>query len=190
MTALEPTTSQLPAVNTGELQAPEAHRQALALLREAIGRLDAEVEAHQDEPDGLARALHLVQRMRGDLDLLVSGITEYLFRAMPDKTMVVDGVGTVEKRYGTANTNWDQDRCWQLVADSVRQAWAQDHDGELPPPEVCTAIDNTVSEARELHAAGGWKKTALKARGVDPEEVSEQTWGKRSITITTSGWQR
>jgi hypothetical protein len=39
---------------------------------------------------------------------------------------------------------------------------------------VCTAIDETVHEARELHAAGGWKKTALRARGLDPEEVSNK----------------
>jgi hypothetical protein len=188
--ALEPTTTHLPAVATGELEAPEAHRQVLALLREAIGRLDQEVELHTDDAEGLARALHLVNRMRGDLDLLLSGITEYLFTAMPEKSMVVEGVGTVEKRYGTANTNWDQDRCWELVAECVRRNWAATHDGELPPSEVCTAIDETVHEARELHAAGGWKKTALRARGLDPEEVSEQTWGRKSIQITTAGWQQ
>jgi hypothetical protein len=190
MTALEPSTTNLPAIAPGQLDAPEAHKAALSLLREAIGRLDAEVELHADEPDGLARALHLVQRMRGDLDLLVSTITEHLFTAMPDKTMVIEGVGLIEKRYGTANTNWDQDRCWELVADSARRNWAATHDGELPPPEVCTAIDETVHEARELHAAGGWKKTALRERGVDPDDVSEQSYGRKSIQITTSGWQQ
>lgn len=169
-----------------ELEPAEHHRAAMQLLREAIAQLDIAVEANPEDVDGLTRALVLSERLRRDFAVLIDNITNHLWDAMPDKTAVVDGVGLVEKKAATANSRWDHDELWGFIRRAVMERAVDLESGEvrLSAPD---AINEVIGEARAMLSPGAWRKTALRDRGIDPSEVSEEHWGKRTVRVTMNG---
>jgi hypothetical protein len=126
---------------------------------------------------GLDRVREL-RRILGDLERAIEGDVATL---MDGKTETVDGLGTLERRKGTDRKAWQSD---DLLRRLVRDAVDPEHTGEMPSAsEVLDAVVSTVTECAPITGSLGWRVTALKARGIDPDEWCESKPGRTSVQI-------
>lgn len=173
-----PTRVDLPEIPEGR------GRDAWDFLQSAITTLYDLVRANPDDTEGLARAQVLAGRMKKEIDLLTDEITPILWDSMGEaKELTIEGFGHVQKRYGSSNTAWQHDEIWRRVKSTLCADITTD-DGEITATPY-QAIDRAIDLAAETVAKGSYRKGTLKERlGLEPDEVSEVSWGKRSIQIT------
>ncbi len=160
-----------------------AHPSGVDALRTAIMRADADRARLAEAGDTTALAFGLadLRALSRDLSMLARAVEDDVARLMASKTMTVDGLGTLERRRGTERRQWDSEA---LFATLVRSELDPDGTGELPPAaETLERVRALVADTMPLTGSFGWRVTALRARGVDPDEWASCTPGRTTVQI-------
>lgn len=127
----------------------------------------------------LCYAIEGLKAIKKDLDVLLRACEEDAANLLPEKKVMVDGFGVVERR--TAQT-----RKWQsedLLMDVCRRVLDPEGTGEIQPSAVMELI-SVLKRIMPITGSLGWRVTALKEQGIDPDDYSEVSWGRKSIQIT------
>lgn len=115
---------------------------------ESSADLDAEIEAWR-----------LVVEARRSLTHVIEDLENVIGRAMEDKRLTAAGV-TVERHRKAKRTQWDNDSLRRIVLDS-----------RIVDTETGEVKDETpVDKLLHVWNLGPPRTTALKARGIDPDE--------------------
>lgn len=150
------------------------------MLSEAVDGADADVQV-----DRLARRLAELEAAKKEIGLEIDEIAAQLWEVMADKEVVVDGVGTLTKRSGKSRKQWDHDYIWGKVG-----VWAHEDAAKRIIPvstgEVTGVdpVEAALKVARSVVSQGSYRTTVLADRGLDPDDVSSYTLGKKSIQIS------
>lgn len=162
---------ELPELAPRSVDVLHAFQQALMDLDE----MRAELAASKDW-NSLAIGLGNLVELKQQLSVIVDAIQKDIYELMPDKKQFVDGVGMLEKR--RSNTKkWESDR---LLRDIVRNK-LYNEDGEVAPGTM--ALIDTLEKVLPLTGSLGWRVTALKDEGFDPDEYCSVNWGRPTISI-------
>lgn len=140
-------------------------------LRVAIVRMMDEAAALVQAGDweALIRGLEPLQQVLGDLRLLEQQVKRGIADTMPERRVSVEGVGTVERKAKVTRKGWDSD---ELLRKIIAGAILDEETGELPESPV-VAADLILQELRAvlpITGSLGWRVTALRERGIDPDE--------------------
>ena len=147
-----------------------------ALLTADQGR---QALAEQGDYQQLLAAWQYLKTIKADIDVLMRATEDDITRLLPEKKQFVDGIGTVERR--TSST-----RKWQsedLMRDLCRASLDPNGTGEITLTNVATMLDN-LKKVLPLTASLGWRVTALKELGIDPDTYGAATYGRHTIQIT------
>jgi len=144
-------------------------------LRVAIVRMmdDAAALVQAGDWEALVRGLEPLQQVLGDLRMLEQQVKRGIADTMPERRVTVEGVGTVERKAKTTRRNWDSD---ELLRKIISGAILDEQTGELPSSPM-VAADLILQELRAvmpITGSLGWRVTALRERGIDPDEWCEQ----------------
>lgn len=126
----------------------------------------------------LLYAIEGLRALKGDLDALLRSCEDDTARLLPEKKMVLDGFGVVESRT-TSSRKWDSE---PLLRDLCRQVLDPDQTGEIDASAIPELL-RVLKAVLPMTASLGWRVTALKEQGVDPEQYSEVTYGRKTIQI-------
>jgi hypothetical protein len=127
---------------------------------------------------GLDRVREL-RRVLGDLERAVEG---HVAGLMDGKTETIDGLGTLERRKGTDRKAWQSDDLLRRVVHSM--PWVDPETGEMLERDLLVdAVLEAISACVPITPSLGWRVTALKARGIDPDEWCESKPGRTSVQI-------
>lgn len=172
-----------PIDHSPEIAFERQFRQAMAFVKGAITILSDLVKANSDDLTGMAHADVLVHQMRKQLSYLDDDIQKAMWLAMGDaKEAVIPGAGMLKKDFGNSNSAWQHDVIWAAIRKELRHAYASDETGELDPYAEAV-MDKTMALVRRTISQGSYKKTGLKALGIEPDEVSTVSWGARKVKI-------
>ena len=127
----------------------------------------------------LCRAVSGLQQIQRDLSILLRECEEDAARLMPDKTVEVPGLGFVQRRTASSRS-WDSET---LLMKICRQTLDPEGTGEIQPSRVVELID-VLKQIMPITKSLGWRMTALRQHGIDPDEYSDVRWGRKSIQIT------
>lgn len=132
--------------------------------------------------ESLGWGLDRLTEIHRQLSELVAAIESDVYELMPEKRGTIDHLGTLEKKRGSNRKKWQSDR---LVTRLVRAALDPEGTGELPdsPYEAVDTVVSTLTACAPFTGSMGWRVTALKERGIDPDEWCESTPGRQSIQI-------
>lgn len=167
-------TDLVPLTSTIETHTSDGLR--TALLAADAGRQEL---AQQGDYQQLLAGYQYLKTIKADIDTLLRATEDDIVSLLPEKKQFVDGIGTVEKR--TAAT-----RKWQsedLMRDLCRASLDPEGTGEISLSNVATMLDN-LKKVLPLTASLGWRVTALKELGIDPDTYGEATYNRTSIQIT------
>lgn len=148
-------------------------------MQTVIALIEAE-HRQVTESDSLERLVALcadLQALRRSLDVYETDLTDRIAERI-DYEAEVDG-RVVQVRRGKDRTAWDHDSLWSL-------ALARSRDERVLDEE--TGVYEDAGEAalrviRELVGVSYWKKTGLKARGIDIDEFCESKPGKVRVVF-------
>ena len=129
--------------------------------------------------------LRSVRKALADWELVLE---TYIADSLGRNTTTVEGVGTVQVRYGKTRKAWDKHPLLRSVLDSHRPP---SPDGEVHPSDdghaevAGEALSCSPDLARVLDCFNlpEPRVTALRERGIDPDEFASTTPGKVSVTI-------
>lgn len=166
-------------VHTGALEPvnfpqPTGFREALLIADDMRQQLVAQKDWLQ-----LCYAIEGLKAIKKDLDTLLRSCEEDAANLLPEKRMMVDGFGVIEKR--TASTRkWESE---QLLMDVCRQVLDPEQTGEIHPSRVVELI-SVLKQILPITGSLGWRTGALKEHGINPDDYSQTTWGRKSVQIT------
>lgn len=165
-------------------------RDAEDYLQQALITLDELATAHPDDAYGLAAAMLIANRLKKNATLLSERVELLLHELIPDKQMVVDGIGVIEKSRQSKGTEWDQDATWRSVKHLLRPEFMDEETGEFDP-ERQELVETVIDLVRGLVSPPVWRKTALRAQGLEPEgDLCESRYGRKTVRIYASGENR
>lgn len=127
----------------------------------------------------LCYAVEGLKAIKRDLDILLRECEEDVANLLPEKKVAVPGFGVVEKRTASSR-KWDSET---LLMDICRQVLDPDGTGEISVSSVVDLIA-VLKKMLPITASLGWRVTALKDAGIDPDRYSDVTYGRKSIQIT------
>lgn len=142
--------------------------------------------ADSGDYEELIRGLVPLQALLRELRDLDTYAKEKTAEVLPERVVTVEGVGTVQRRAGSMRRKWDSE---ELLRRLVFQTLADPDTGELRARDALGAVDEVyrlVLDVMPVTPSMGWRTTALKARGFDPDEWCEATQGKPTVQVTTS----
>lgn len=127
----------------------------------------------------LCRAVAGLKNIYRDIGILLRECEEDAARLMPEKTLSVDGLGYVERRTASSR-KWESE---SLLMDVCRQVLDPEGTGEIQPSRVVELI-GVLKKIMPITGSLGWRVTALREQGIDPDDYSDIRWGRKSIQIT------
>lgn len=127
--------------------------------------------------NALTHGLAALIEFKKNLSMLVDAIETNIHECLPEKKVVVEGVGIVEKRTSTSR-KWESE---QLLNHIVRDR-LDNGTGEITPADVMNLVE-ALKSVLPLTASLGWRTTALKELGFDPDNYSDVTFGRRTVSI-------
>lgn len=122
--------------------------------------------------------LHRLRTIRQALAMWEGELTDWLADALGRNQVTVDGVGTAEIKRGNDRKQWDNDALIRLVIARGRDERRVDEETGEYESEA-----EAVGRALMACARPSWRVTALKERGIDPDEYCEKTPGRLSVVI-------
>lgn len=143
-------------------------------LAETLTALDLAVEGEEfDTLDEALISYALIQEAATTLSRIREELAKKLADEMPDKRVVVEGVGTFEKHGKRDCKKWDRESLLRDVLDT-RQF---DEDGtDASPLEKVTRVWNL----------GAPRVTVLREMGLDPEDYCESEFAGFTIQLLAS----
>lgn len=158
------------------------------LLEQLVKDIDFLVWLLRDKPpidrDELAHTLSRLRSARRMLSDAERDIEQHLATAMgDDKVVVVEGLGTVERKHSPVKPTWDHERLLPRIAAMSRdERLINERTGEIESDS-----DAAARVLFECAAISYWRVGKLQERGIDAKEYrSEDSW-RASIRITTEG---
>lgn len=167
-------TDLVPLTSTIETHTSDGLRNAL--MTADTGRQQL---AEQGDYPQLLAAYQYLKTIKADIDTLMRATEDDIVRLLPEKKQFVDGVGTVEKRT-SATRKWQSE---DLMRDLCRASLDPNGTGEISLTNVATMLEN-LKKVLPLTASLGWRVTALKELGINPDTYGEATYNRTSIQIT------
>ena len=130
--------------------------------------------------ESLAWGLDRLRAIRAAFSDVISACEADVAELMPSKRETIDGLGTIERRKGSDRKKWESA---DLVKRLVRDALDPEGTGEIPSsvPEAVDAAVTVLVECAPFIPSMGWRATALRARGIDPDEWCEVTPGRVGV---------
>lgn len=135
--------------------------------------VDLALDEAGDDPTRLARLVQSLDAAILDLKLVRDEVEQRLVGCLPARRAELSGVGMLEVKTDTSRAWDDQGVSDALVAKVVGTAGSTD-------PAVTRAVRLTVATLHRC-ARLEWRSTALKELGIDPEEHSERTFGRKRV---------
>lgn len=130
----------------------------------------------------LAYGLAGLKKITAEIRLFADAVETDVYRLLPSKREVVDGLGVVERRQGATRRKWQSE---ELLGQVLRLALDPDGTGELPPAgELLARIRSALLETVPFTGSLAWRVTALRELGLDPDEWCEKTPGRKAVQIT------
>lgn len=171
------------AAGTPDVTPPESidfvgHIRALV----AVGDTQRRAMVAAEDWESLAWGYTRLSQVRRVLSDLLREVETDLYRIMPDKKQTVSGVGTLEKKRGSNRKKWQSA---ELVSHLVRLALDPEGTGEIPadPMEAAGKVVEVLTACAPFTGSLGWRATALRDWGIDPDEWCETTPGRESIRV-------
>jgi hypothetical protein len=152
------------------------------MLSELANEIAKAVE-EQDYPADLGEALVVWQTLADAVKTLGEARDDAgndLAEDMPEKRLTVMGVGTFEVHRKSDRKSWDKDDLLRVVLDSRL---------EVPDPvtgEFTVKDESQLQKVLDVWNLPAPRTTALKARGIDPDEFCEVQYGKLTLQVVTS----
>ena len=128
----------------------------------------------------LCVAIEGLKKIKADLDTLIRSCEHDAANLLPEKKVSVDGFGVIEKRTSTSR-KWESE---DLLMTLCRSILDPEGTGEIQSSRVPELI-RVLKSVMPLTASLGWRVTALKELGIDPDSFSELTFGRQSVQITS-----
>lgn len=149
-------------------------------LRGAILHADTLRQELADRGDytQLLYAMMGLKAIKGDLDTLLREVENDIARLLPEKKMVIENIGQVERKT-TITRKWESG---ELLTALLKATLVDPDTGELSQ-QVLARVEAVLKEALPLTASLGWRVTGLQALGVDPDEYCDKTFGRQTINI-------
>lgn len=149
-------------------------------LRGAILHADTLRQELADRGDytQLLFAMQGLKAIKGDLDTLLREVENDIARLLPEKKMVIENIGQVERKT-TITRKWESG---ELLTALLKATLVDPDTGELSQ-QVLARVEAVLKEALPLTASLGWRVTGLQALGVDPDEYCDKTFGRQTINI-------
>ena len=163
----------LPEIATGEGGA------LLANFQNALMAIDdyRQQLATNNDWESLCYGLANLVEFKQSLAALVDSIQGDIYKIMPDKKAVIEGLGTFEKRRSNSK-KWDSER---LLNDIVSEK-LDNGTGEITPTDVFELID-MLKRVLPLTASMGWRVGELKKENVNTDDYCDVTWGRPTVTV-------
>lgn len=158
---------------------------AVAALHDDIDRLISEVDSDDVALIGL---LVRAREARQQLSTVERALEDAAARAWPRDAGNRIGLAdewVAERRFGKDRTKWDNDALTDaLVRKVTAEPVVDESTGELCEPNAMTwALRDALTEC----ARPSWRTTALKKRGIDPDEFCEAVKGRITIQVIPGG---
>lgn len=135
--------------------------------------------AEQGDYQQLLAGFQYLKQIKADIDILLRATEDDITRLLPEKKQFVEGIGTVERRT-TSTRKWQSEN---LMRDLCRSSLDPEGTGEITVGSISQLIDN-LTAVLPLTASLGWRVTALKELGINPDEYGEATYGRHTVQIT------
>lgn len=137
-------------------------------LHVALSHLDAEMQAACDDGDveELARHFVTLSELSRQLKDITRFVEETLVEVMPDEFVELPGLGVFQRRVGAARKNWDSESLFNTIR-RESETWDE--------------FADRIREAVPFTGSLGWRVTALKKWGIDPDEYAEKSPGRVSV---------
>lgn len=134
--------------------------------------------AENGDWESLCYGLTNLIQFKQNLIALVEAIQHDIYDLMPEKKVVIEGLGVFEKR--RSNTKkWESER---LLNDLVNSK-LNNGTGEITPTDVFDLID-TLKRVMPIVPSMGWRTTELKKENIDTDDYCDVTWGRPTISVT------
>jgi hypothetical protein len=138
------------------------------------------------DPVGLAKLLANLRLARLEFDAAIQYVETTLANAMVDKTMVIEGLGEIERHTGAQRKEWQSDELSRSVEMAVALEVLNQLSGMLvdsttgEPIDLVALTHDIVTEYRRA-ATPSWKVTGLRAMHIDPGDYCTTTWGRKTV---------
>ena len=117
-------------------------------------------------------------------------LVDWIADALGSNSITVDDVGTVEAKRGVTRKEWDRRALIRAVLDSRRAP--DPTTGEMVGSDSGLAVidgeriscSQDLARVLDVWNLGAPRVTALRERGIDPDEFAATTPGRTSIIIT------
>jgi hypothetical protein len=144
------------------------------LVHEAIHELDVDAIASLPETDALT-VYAVLEDANRVLQQIRSQVTQGVAGLMSDRQVVVEGVGTFVRHVKKDRTQWDKDALLRAVLDTLV---VDKTTGDILDP-------NPIDKVLRVWNLGAPRTTALKERGIDPDEFCHVERGGYTIEVVT-----
>ena len=150
---------------------------------------DSSDPAEHADIDRAVRNLAELRQARQTLADWELVLVEFIADALGRNTLTVDGVGTVEVKRGAQRKEWDRRGLVRAVLDSRRPP--DPTTGEMVGSDSGRAVidgeflscSQDLARVLDVWNLGAPRTTALRDRGIDPDEFATTSPGKTSVVI-------
>lgn len=127
--------------------------------------------------EALTHGLVQLSEFKRNLSMLIETIESDVNRLLPEKKVVVEGLGIIEKRTSSSK-KWESER----LLDNIVRRCLDNGTGEITPADVMHLVA-TLKKVLPLTASLGWRSTELELHGFDPKEFSDTVFGRKTVTV-------
>jgi len=127
--------------------------------------------------NALAHGLVALQDFKKNLQAVMDAIEIDIHKNLPEKKVVVEGLGIIERRTATTR-KWESD----VLLNHIVREYLDNGTGEITPEMVMNLIDG-LKKVLPFTPSLGWRTTALKEIGFDPDSYSDVSFGRKTVTI-------
>jgi hypothetical protein len=140
----------------------------------------AQAEIVDGDVEVLAHLFEYLDTLKTRLSVIHGEVMARLAEVMPH-TLELDGLPVMERRVGKDRKAWQSS---DLLHHLIRDTLDPNRTGEIPDAgEAIQLVETVVLETMPVTPSMGWRVTALKARGVDPDEWATVTPGRVTVQI-------
>jgi hypothetical protein len=127
--------------------------------------------------EALAHGLTQLSEFKKNLSMLIESIELDINKLLPEKKVIMEGLGIIEKRTSTSK-KWESER----LLDNIVRRCLDNGTGEITPADVMHLVE-TLKRVLPLTASLGWRSTELELHGFDPKDFSDTVFGRKTVTI-------
>lgn len=157
----------------------------VAWLRSGLADLDRRRQelAEAGEWQSLAFGLVALKKITDDLRTLIRSVEDDVVRLLPEKRAVVEGLGVLERKRSSDRRAWRSD---ELLDELLRLAVVDPETGEVLDDEAAIRARflQVLVDCVPFTGSLGWRISALRALGIDPDEWCEVKPGRTALQIS------